>query len=302
MIGPQILLASALDYAGLFPPASLGMAEAVRNYARYRSGAHRALLGRFVVPVVRLDELSAAADGALANDAQAGWELTVLGGDDPRDDDQRIADIEARHGGGGRSISVRSIELKVETPEQIPDLVGAYHDAGGRDLYLEVSIASKRLDEMLAAIATAGAYAKVRTGGTTAEAFPSTAALAHFVHACSAAGLPFKATAGLHHAVRGEYRLEYGPKSPRAIMHGFVNLFVGAALLDAGKIGAEELPAVLAERTTAAFQIEAGTARWLDREVGAGEIRRARERLLHSFGTCSFEEPIEELRAMGALR
>jgi hypothetical protein len=296
-----ILLEGALDYAGLFPPASLGMAEAVRKYASYRCGPHRALLGRFVVPIARLEELVTAADPVVGDDPEGAWELSVIGGDDAMADGRRIAEVEARHGGGMGSIAVGSVERKVEAVEAIPDLVEASHDAGGRALYLELPLDPNRLSRLVRAVALAGVFGKVRTGGTTVDSFPTPDALARFVVACSRAGLAFKATAGLHHALRGEYAVDGRPVSLCATMHGFLNLFVGAALLDAKKIREDELRTVLEERDDGAFRVRRDSARWRDREVGAEEIRRARTRLLHSVGTCSFEEPVAELRGLGAL-
>jgi hypothetical protein len=87
-------------------------------------------------------------------------------------------------------------------------------------------------------------------------------------------------------------------------MHGFLNLFVGAALLDAGRISDAELGAVLEERDATAFGVgpsERGGVRWRERAATADDVRRTRARLLHSFGSCSFEEPVAELRALGAL-
>jgi hypothetical protein len=87
-------------------------------------------------------------------------------------------------------------------------------------------------------------------------------------------------------------------------MHGFLNLFVGTALLYAGRISEAELGAVLEERALHAFDVgprEVGGVRWRDRAARLDEVRRARAALLHSFGTCSFEEPVAELRALGAL-
>jgi hypothetical protein len=296
-----ILLEGALDYAGLFPPASLGMAEAVERYAAYRRGPHRALLGRFVVPVARLNELSAAADALLARDPQGGLDLSVIGGADPLWDSQRIADVEAHHGPGGRSLFVRSVERKVVTAAEIGDVVRAHHDGGGRDLYLELPIDGDNLTALVEAVADAGALAKVRTGTPTVDGFPSSDALARFILACSSADVPFKATAGLHHAVRGEYPVDYAPESPCATMHGFLNLFVGCVLVYARKIGGDELRMLLEERAPNGFAVGPRTVRWRDFKAGAEEIADAREGLLRSVGTCSFEEPIAELREMGAL-
>ncbi len=296
----MILLEGALDYAGLFPPASLGMAEAVRSWAAYSRSENRSLLGRFVVPVARLAELSRAADAPLLRDPEGVWDVSVIGAGDPREDTQRIADAEARHGGGGPSLSVRSIEQKVESVTEIQDVAGAYHDAGGRTLYLEIDAGARDLDAMVGAVAAAGACAKIRTGGTAATAFPSAAAVARFVCACSDASVAFKATAGLHHALRGEHSMD-GAGGPCATMHGFVNLFVGAVLFDARRIDESELGTVLEERSWDAFDLADDSVRWRDRGAGPDEIRRARTRLLHSFGTCSCEDPVRELRGIGAV-
>lgn len=293
------LLHGALDYAGLFPPAGLGMADAARRYARYRSGAERRLLGAFVVPVARLDELRAAARDARGADGKSAWPLSVLSGGDPREDRARMAELAA-----GTGFTVRSVERKVETPDEARAVAEALRGGGGASWALYLEIAPDRADGMIEVVGAAGAYAKLRTGATTPDDFPSTDAVARFLLACARARVPLKATAGLHHAVRGEHPVTYEPGSPRATMHGFLNLFTAAALLDAGAIGEQELAAVLEERSAAAFRVGNegnGGVHWRDRAAREGEVRRARARLLHSFGTCSFEEPVAELRALGAL-
>jgi hypothetical protein len=279
------LLASALDYAGLYPPAGLGMAEAARNYAAYRRSAHRELLGRFVVPLARLPELESVVRSFAAADVRPPWELTVLGGGDPAGEREQIADFAARH---GALLSIRSVERKVTAVDEIPDVVRGYRAGGGSsspwDLYLEVP-SGTTTRSMLESVAAAGVFAKARTGGTTVDSFPSADAVAGFVSACSSIGVPFKATAGLHHALRGEYRVDYTSASPCSTMHGFLNLFVGAVLLDAGKIDRAELATLLEERTAGALRVDAssnGSVRWRDREAGPADIRRARTRLLHS--------------------
>jgi hypothetical protein len=293
-----ILLQSALDYAGLFPPAGLGMSEAVRCYATYRRGPHRALLGRFVVPIARLDELGEAWRALPADARGPAWQLSVLSAGDPAEERARLGALSAQRG-----LSVRSVERRVASADEARAAAATLGGDPSRTLYLEAA-AGSGASRLVQAIGAAGAHAKVRTGGVTADAFPSSDELARFVLACAAGGVPFKATAGLHHAVRADHRITYEPDSPCATMHGFLNLFVGAALFDAGAISESELGAVLEERAAQAFRIgpeEKGGVRWRDRAASAEEVRRARARLVHAFGTCSFEEPIEELRALGAL-
>ena len=94
------------------------------------------------------------------------------------------------------------------------------------------------------------------------------------------AGLVFKATAGLHHAVRSNGE------------HGFLNLL--AAVVFEGR---EE--AALAETDPDAFALDADGFSWHGQSVGASELARVRHELFHSIGSCSFFEPVEELDALG---
>jgi hypothetical protein len=123
--------------------------------------------------------------------------------------------------------------------------------------------------------------AKVRCGGATPAATPSPEALAAFVAACAGAGVPFKATAGLHHPVRA------------AGMHGFLNLLAAACLAHAGA-GEDALAAVLALGDPGAvLETLAG--------VHPEGVRATRAGLFHSIGSCSFAEPVDDLRALDVL-
>ena len=120
------------------------------------------------------------------------------------------------------------------------------------------------------------ARVKVRCGPKV----PPVGELAHLVRSCREHGVPFKATAGLHHAVRREGR------------HGFLNLLAAAIF------GDEE--AALAEEDPAAFRLDEERFRWRDRAASAVEVERGRE-LFVAFGSCSFDEPVDDLRELGFL-
>jgi hypothetical protein len=150
--------------------------------------------------------------------------------------------------------------------------------------------------------------AKMRTGGITPAAIPSPEQVAGFIWDCARARVPFKATAGLHHPVRGMHRLTYAAGSPSAVMHGFLNVFVAAAVawsladergtaLSAGP--PPEVLAIVEERDPACFAVLADRIRWRDRVVSAETIRRARSDFSRSFGSCSFDEPVSDLNALG---
>ena len=160
-----------------------------------------------------------------------------------------------------------------------------------RPVYCEVPLTE------LDAVKRAGCLAKVRTGGVKPEAIPSVEAVADFIRACAERRLAFKATAGLHHPVRAEHSLTYEPDAPRAVMHGFLNVFLAAGFAWHGE---PDIEPVLAETDPSAFRFDE-RACWRDRSLDAEQVREARTNFAHAFGSCSFEEPVRDLEALGLL-
>jgi hypothetical protein len=144
------------------------------------------------------------------------------------------------------------------------------------------------------------ACAKVRTGGLTPDAIPPSSQLAAFLYDAATRRLPFKATAGLHHPIRAVRALTYAPDSPRAPMHGFLNVFAAAAFawhgMDQGHL--EEL---LEETDAAALEFSDDDLYWNEHRITTAEIVEARHAFAHGFGSCSFEEPVTELRELELL-
>jgi hypothetical protein len=167
--------------------------------------------------------------------------------------------------------------------------------APSKPVYCEVTL--EQLGEQLDTIKKAGLFAKIRTGGIKPEAIPSPAKVAAFISACSRRRLAFKATAGLHHPIRSEYPLTYAPDAPRATMHGFINLLMAAALAWYGKADPDK---VLSETDPDAFSF-GEAAHWRDTSLDANQLATARKDFIHSIGSCSFEEPVKELKALGWL-
>lgn len=285
------LTAGLVDYAGLFPPAALAMPQAVAAYARHASGEDRAMLGRFVLPAARLDEFAAALDAlpaALAPRAEAPWRLSVLAG---AGDAASLAAQQARL---APRVAIDTIEAKAESPEQVRALAEALGAA--YTVFVEVPVRDDPAT-LVAAVAAHGLRAKVRTGGVTADAFPAPAEVLRFLRRCHAAGVPFKATAGLHHPLRGEFALTYAPDAPRGTMHGFLNVFLAAALVQAGAPD-DALLALLEERDAAAFTVTADGVRWRGTPIPAAALAAARAGFAGSFGSCSFDEPSRELHQL----
>ncbi len=286
------LLDSCVDYAGLFPPAGLGMTEAVRNHAAYLHGPHRRMLGRFILPVARLGEFEAAYSTLHASE-QEGWRLSALAGADPVTDRQTIQAFHARW----PRARIVSIEARAATPDEIKTIVAGFPPSF--EVWIEVPAAGDT-SPLLAAIKATGRGAKLRTGGVVAGAFPSAADIVRFLAACRARSITAKATAGLHHPLTGEYRLTYEPASPAGPMFGFINLFLAAVLVQSGGNETDAV-ALLTERTAAGFRISDDTLSWRDHTFPTAAIATARRSLLRSFGSCSFTEPVEGLQGLGWL-
>ena len=287
-------LADLVDYAGLFPPASEDMRPALENYASYLQSADRAALGRFIVPIVRLTELEEAGRDLMPRGPRSEpWRLSVLVAEDVRSATEEIQRFNHRH--SSRSAAGRAVidvaELKASTSDEIGhqrrDLPASF------TAYFEIPVTGD-VSPLVKMIATVGARAKVRTGGVTPEAFPPAEAVIDFMVWCQREVVPFKATAGLHHAVRGEYRLTYEPESPKWMMYGFLNVFTAAALLYSGE-SEETALAVLEETDPAAFRFENDAIEWHGKRVTTEQILASRAELAISFGSCSFREPLDEL-------
>jgi hypothetical protein len=284
------LLNSLLDYAGTFPPASLPLEKAVENYRSALDGSHRQLVGRLVMPTANLAALQRLSDQA----PHTPWPVTaILGGDLSPSIDSLIAHHAAAH----QDAPIVSVEVP---PIAATDIRAVKRKLpSDLDVFFEVPIDAD-FERRVGAIASVAGCAKLRTGGVTSTAFPTSEGLARVITHCGDAGIPFKATAGLHHTVRGCYRLTYAPDSSEAMMHGFLNVCVAAALVYAGA-GLRDVDEVLVESFADAFRFDEGALRWRGWEIRTADLVAARSQLFRSFGTCSLAEPIEELERLQVL-
>src|SRR3984893_7070163 len=296
-----VLLCDLIDYAGLFPPASLAMAPSVANFDTYSRSEWSWILGCFIVPVARLAEFEEAFAGSrppTPGTCFPNCPLSVLLGSDPVADVACIREFNARlaSSSSGRRAVIESVEVKVESPEEISRLSGIIPS----ELAPYFEFALPGCAECIAAVAGCGRRAKIRTGGETADKFPAPENVVEFVRLCAAANVPFKATAGLHHPLRSVHRFTYQADSPSGIMHGFVNVFLAAAFLRAGmetKLAVQ----LLEERSAKAFHFDADGVGWRDHRLSQREIAAARRSFAVSFGSCSFTEPIDDLKSLRLL-
>jgi hypothetical protein len=289
----KVLLNGIVDYAGTFPPASLPLKEALSSYAAASRSAEHWVLGRLVLPASNLDEferLVRAIDVA----GIAPLTVTVILGGDTSAQAQQLDAVAAFNARLGGKAVIASVEFPPLSPSNIREMRPRV--PGVLEPFFEVPVDAE-LERRVGAIAVVGGSAKVRTGGVTPGAFPGPEDLARFIGGCDDAGIAFKATAGLHHAVRGNHPLTYEAGSPESPMYGFLNVCLASALVRSGA-ALEEVADALGESSADAFQFRDDGLTWKQRTIETAALAETRRRLFRSFGSCAIREPIDELASL----
>jgi hypothetical protein len=296
------LMSSVIDYAGLYPPAQLEPSVVVRHYTDLISSPRAWMLGRLVWPADKLPQLSELAQGnapCVEPPATEGaWAITCVlspaGTPECAHDLAAVSDFNERHSSEGEpAMRIDSLEMRAGTASAVERCVAALPE----DLfpYFEVALESDPRG-VIAALVGEEAGVKFRTGGTTPQAHPAAGDLARGILAAAAAGVPWKATAGLHRA------LCHFNQAAGAKQFGFLNVLLGAAMAQARRIDIEGLTAFLTVESMEGIEFSERAVAWQGIRVSREEILDARARLAHSFGSCSFDEPWEDLVAMELVR
>ncbi len=296
--GLRALLRSIVDYAGLFPPAQLDMATTLANYVSYLAGEDAWMLGRLVIPVSRLDEFEMLAAGRLPlSETEAPWQLTGLTA--PASDPslaahlERIAKFNRVHQAPSAGLAtIGSIELKASGVRAIEAALELMPD----ELFPFFELPDDRDPRgLIAAIAGSDAGVKIRTGGPSPKSIPTPPRLAKLIATAAAAGVPFKATAGLHAPLRHRSELVGADE------FGFLNVFAAGVIAGTDGPGEMALAEVLTVSDPAEFKFGPRGLEVRGHQVSIERIEEARTRLAISFGSCSFDEPREHLRALKLL-
>ena len=261
----------------------------VANYRSYRRSPDAWALGRLVVPAARLRELGE----LLEADPRAEETLPVSAvlGPDIGEALRAVAEFNRQ----GRGATVEAIEAKGASEQGIAELLSQVPSGWPR--YVEIPLGDAGVG-MLGALQRGQAFAKIRTGGLVQEAFPPASDLIEFLQRAAALALPFKATAGLHHPLRGTYRLTYEEQPPHGLMYGYLNLMLAAALAWNGGERADVEAALLEERP-ATLRADADGLDWRGWRFDRGALAELRADFFHGIGSCSFREPMDELAAGG---
>ncbi len=300
----RLLLSTLIDYAGLFPPAGLDLPAAVAAYERYSASSHRWMLGRFVLPLSQLPQFEDCLDQLDQQYAAAFWPLSII-----LEPSQQALDRLAPWLKKQDRFTISALEFKlVDGDGAIAPLLP--HLPPHSDLFFEVPL-DATLPDYLAVLRGSRAAVKARTGGLTADDFPSVEALAQFIAACAAARIPFKATAGLHHPLRGWQTL---PDGSSIKMHGFLNVALAAAFAYGYGATAAEIASILQIDTPDALifsaqEIICHSPLWSQEpelSTVAGHLpleilANVRSRYFLGIGSCSFEEPLADLYRLAFL-
>lgn len=307
----RTMLGAIIDYAGVFPPASLDLSRAVQEYRTHRTSAEAWVLGRFLCPTSQIEELAALLTTTMTT-GEPPWSVGAVF-DEPPGVAALHASVFDRH----MDPAARITAVEVRTPPEAGDgrepgaaaelmrpvAQAAASIAPQTQIFLEIPRRDRweiGLPNALAGVAELRRTqlvpfgAKLRTGGLDAGAFPSAQQVASFIVASHDHGVPFKVTAGLHHPVR-HFDADLG-----VMRHGFLNIVVAAALAAEGA-GEAEVAAAVAEDDPASFVAGPAGLRYKGRRLGAATLRTVRQELFLGYGSCSFDEPIADLHDMGVL-
>jgi hypothetical protein len=302
----RVLLAGAIDYAGMFPPAKLPLQEAFRNYQRYRESPDAWMLGRFICPAAIIDLRNLLRE----KEVIAPFEISfIMRMNDARTMLREIGHVALLAFGSRTNAKVGTLEFDpllsseiVKEPRTIPKLITildrfrppacaffetqventASYDAHGFVQPLQVS-PNRNLGM------------KIRCGGLQASSFPSPKSVAHLIALCSDARIPLKFTAGLHHPLR------HFNRELKTMMHGFINILSACVLAYSHSLEDEQIETILLDEDPKSFVFEDTGFRWQKQHATLDQIIIARKRGGLTFGSCSFDEPRDDLRKLGWL-
>jgi hypothetical protein len=300
-----------IDYAGLYPPASLSLEEAIANFVRYQDAPENWMLARFIIPAKRFPELSRLAETAFSSRERLAFSALGRGGSSLAEFlsniDLDLMDINAFRNAHASQAFVNMFETAI--PETmlldqvasdevvtrvsdvlfVEDLTPFFEAPSGESWGSCAKVLIKSMEKL------EDVGFKLRTGGVEAHLFPSPEQVAWAIAAARDAAVPMKATAGLHHPVR---HYNGGLKTK---MHGFLNVFCAGVLAHAKRLPQKEIQLIIEDEDANSFKFDEGGLAWKHLSATNQQIEYVRQNGFISFGSCSFDEPRDDLQTLGLL-
>ena len=298
----RLLLAHSIDYAGMFPPCSLDLERALANHSQYVRSPDAWMLGAFVL---KAEDFAAAKEQLSHFDPQHPLRVSALG---PKTEDaaafravfpEVISAIQSFAAHNVDLLAVSQLEMSLPPDVDLDLLRYARSVVGELMTFWEAPVeAAGRTIALLAehnseTDSLPFGY-KLRTGGVTPDAFPTSAQIAKALILPADYQVPVKFTAGLHHPVR-EFRDEVQTK-----MHGFLNVMGAAVLAAEHRWDEQQTARMLEDETADSFSFDEEFFSGREWKIGLDRLE-ARRKFVTSFGSCSFDEPREDLRSLGLL-
>ncbi|MEP7146989.1 MAG: hypothetical protein ABI792_08260 [bacterium] len=309
-----------IDYAGLFPPANLNLKNAFGNYLKYLDENYNFMLSKFICPVSLFPELKDLVSEVPSRDLKIIISALGRGGSDlnsfKKNLEEDLAIWNKFVSGLKENINVNSFEVKIpieiisscdsdnialfldslsnNIKQQISQPVMIFVEGSSNDKWKENTVSlingieihnQKNFDTGF----------KLRTGGTEANAFPSSHQIAFSIRKCLDRKVPMKFTAGLHHP------FPHYDSEINAAMHGFVNVFASGIIAMRHDISDSVLEEVLNDKNPLNFIFTDDNFSWNNWKVEIADIEYARKDLVLSYGSCSFDEPVEDLKSLHLL-
>jgi hypothetical protein len=295
------LLTHSIDYAGMFPPCSLALEPALQNQAQYVHDPDAWMLNTFVLPVEKFD---AAVENLSLFDREHPLRISALGMRTANRDEflaaleiatEKIRSFSAEH---VDFVSVRQLEMPLSQDVDLGLLAKMRSILKSLELQVFWETPINSAEEAIALVAEYNSQTgaaefgyKLRTGGVTADAFPTSQEIARALVAAARQRVPIKFTAGLHHPIR-QFRDEVKTK-----MHGFLNVLGAAVLAAEYQWDEQQTSEMLEDENGDSFSFHGDFFTWREWKIATDQIK-TRRKLVTSFGSCSFDEPREDLRAL----
>ena len=311
-----------IDYAGLFPPSKLDIDTAIHNFSRYKTSADSFMLSNFIIPASRLHELDAYEE-VFKDNPPYYFSVLCTGGDElstfADSLNEQLREISRFTRKMGSNAIITTLEIKLPKfgsrsdeliralndgarliSSAVPDEVSVFYEPVLDENRSEIisllaeSIALHNLEFDAKTRYIRGGF-KMRCGGVEAHMFPSIEHVAAIIYACRKHNIPLKATAGLHHPVR------HYNDSVQTKMHGFFNVFGAAVMAFAHTLSEKGISEILLDEDPKNFRFSDYYFSWKKKKVPTESIIAARKDFCISFGSCSFDEPREDLQEAGLM-
>ncbi len=316
-------LSNIVDYAGLYPPSELPLEEAFKKYLSHIEQKEAWMLSKFVVGTGLLKDLITLIDAE--PESPSPFKITLVGAaSDDVDGFKKVIDntvdaIKNAHASTTKRVRISTLEIKIplaflqkESSSELQLAIEyavqsmAKSEKLPYQIFFEVpgfDFDMKYAKELVQSIHTHNEWLesnekenycfsgfKIRCGGVEAFQFPPTEYLAQAITFSREQAVPLKFTAGLHHPVR------HFNDSVQTKMHGFLNVFGASLLSYSKKLSESELLEILNDETASNFSFEESEFSWKGQSVSFEELHMLRDLSVTSFGSCSFDEPVEDLQ------